>query len=485
MLPDPMIRTAVLRRPGFLLGAGAALLAGCARVPPADVGFVAQWTRTHYALARAERLSPPVASRVSAYAAVALYEGWARGSDSLRTLAGQLNGLDSLPGPLPRVRYDRALVALEAQTVVLRELYRGGFASTDVAIGALRDSLLAVRAAAGVTGALRDSSLAYGARLGRAIVAWAAADGFAGRSLAYEAATGPAAWVPTANESQFRAQNLSAQTDVVLLDDPTGRAAELAGERSLAVNRPLGPGATYGPGINPTQAMEPHWGDLRPFALPSADSCWPRPPVPYSEAPGSAFHREAMAVYEAVKEATPDQRETAYYWADNPGESGTPAGHWLGVVSKVAMERNLDPERAVEAYALMAIAMADAFIASWKVKYAYNLVRPVTYIQRLIDPAFQTVVTTPPFPEYTSGHSVQSAAAAEALAAVLGDTPFTDDIHVAIGHAPRSFRSFREAAREAQMSRLYGGIHYPMGIDVGAEQGTCIGRVVVERVRTR
>src|SRR2546422_3155603 len=114
------------------LGPALALLAGCTRVPPADAGFVTKWTETHYALARAERLSPPVASRVSAYAAVALYEGWAAFSDSLRSLAGELNGLGSLPRPRREERYDPALVAMEAQTVALRRLYQGGFASTAV-----------------------------------------------------------------------------------------------------------------------------------------------------------------------------------------------------------------------------------------------------------------------------------------------------------------------------------------------------------------
>jgi hypothetical protein len=446
------------------------------------VGFVAKWTQTHYALARAERLSPPVAARVSAYASIALYEGWAAGSDSLRSLAGQVNGLDSLPRP-PR-GVDRALVALEAQTTVLREMYRGGFASTDVAIAVLRDSLVAVRTAAGLRDEVRDRSLAYGAELGRAILEWAAADGFAARSRRYTYGTGPAAWVSTATPAQYRSQNLSGQTDVVLLDDPTGKAAALAGERSLAVNRPKQPGSSA-PGIDPTAAMEPSWGELRPFAIPSADACWPAPPAPYSEGKDSEFYRQARAVYDAVNNLTPAQRATAYYWADNPGESGTPAGHWLGIISKVALDRQLSPERAVEVYALAAIAMADAFIASWKVKYQYNLVRPVTYIQRFMDPAWQTVVSTPPFPEYTSGHSVQSAAAAEALTSLLGEVEITDDIHVVIGHPPRVYPSFRAAAREAQISRLYGGIHYPMAIDVGADEGVCLGQAVVQRVKTR
>ncbi|HEX7023456.1 MAG TPA: hypothetical protein VF187_01450 [Gemmatimonadales bacterium] len=175
--------------------AAAVLLAAaaCARpLPPADRGFVAQWTRTHYALARAERLSPPVASRTSAYAAIALYEGWAAFSDSLRSMAGQLNGLTSLPRPDKGVRYDPALVAMEAQTAVLRELYKEGFASTGVAITTLHDSLVAVRTAAGVSQEVRDRSLQYGTALGQAILGWAAQDGFASRSLAYQPLKGDA-----------------------------------------------------------------------------------------------------------------------------------------------------------------------------------------------------------------------------------------------------------------------------------------------------
>src|SRR5436309_14418195 len=139
----PLVRCATL-------GPALALLAGCTRVPSADAGFVTRWTETHYALARAERLSPPVASRVSAYAAVALYEGWAAFSDSLRSLAGELNGLGPLPRPRRDERYDPALVAIQAQTVALQQLYQGGFASTTVAITRLHDSLLAARATQGV-----------------------------------------------------------------------------------------------------------------------------------------------------------------------------------------------------------------------------------------------------------------------------------------------------------------------------------------------
>jgi hypothetical protein len=467
----------------LLAGLGAA----CGRqTPPADAGFVAKWTATHYALARAERLSPPVAARTSAYASIALYEGWAAFSDSLRSLGGQLNGLKPLPEPPAGVRYDPAIVAMEAQTLVLRELYREGFASTGVAIDHLRDSLLQVRQRSGVREDVRDRSLAYGAELARAILAWAAKDGFADRVLTFQGAEGDAYWIPTATEAQYRSQNLSAARDFVSFDNPTaGARPGEAGERALTINRPKRPGNASSPGINPRLALEPGWGLLRPFALDSAGAC-PAPPVtPFSAGKGSPLYQEAMAVMNATTALSDEQRTTAYFWADNPGESGTPAGHWLGIMSSLATEKTLSPERTVEMYALTAIAMADAFIGCWKTKYEVNLLRPVTYIQRYIDPEWQSLLNTPPFPEYPSGHSVQSAAAAEVLTALLGNVPFVDSTHVALGHAPRRFESFLAAAREAQTSRLYAGIHYPMAIDNGALQGGCIGRAVLRRVHTR
>ena len=470
-------------------GAGAVLLAAaCHRsLPPVDTGFVAKWPETNFALARAERLSPPVASRVAAYVAVALFEGWAASSDSLRSLAGQLKGLDSLPRPEPGARYDPASVAVEAQTTVLRALYADGFPSTAVAITRLHDSLMAVRSGTGVPEDVARASREYGARLGGAIIEWARKDGFAEtRQLPFTMPVGPQYWVPTATPAQYRSQNLSGGTDIVLLDNPTGKAEpRTESERSLTVNRPKRPGTTV-PGIDPTKPVEPHWGELRTFGIPDADTCQAPKPAPFSPEPGSDFYAQAQRVYQVSKTLTAEQRRTAQFWADNPGESGTPASHWLMIVAQVATQRRLSPERTAEAYALTAIATADAFIACWHLKYQVNLLRPVTYIQRYIDPRWQTVLVTPPFPEYASGHAIQSAASAEVLTALLGDeTPFEDATHVSIGHPPRHFASFRKAAAEAAMSRLYGGIHYPMGNDNGAAQGRCIGRTVLDRVHTR
>jgi hypothetical protein len=460
---------------------------GCENRPlPADVGYVAKWTATHYALARAERLSPPVASRVSAYAAIALYEGWAAFSDSLKTLAGQLNGLDSLPRPRREERYDAALVAMEAQTVVLRDLYKEGFASTQVTITALHDSLLSARLLQGVTPQVRDRSLTFGRALGQSILAWAARDGFAGRSVTYQPLTGPQYWSPTATAAQYRSQNLSAERDFVGFNNPTAAARPgQVGDRDITVNRPKRPNASV-PGINPTLALEPHWGEMRSFALESADSCAPPPAIPFSDRTGSAFYAQAQAVYDAGRQLTDEQKKIAYFWADNPGESGTPSGHWLSVISQLADQRHLSPERVVEVYALTTIAVADAFIECWWVKYRYSVLRPVSYIKRYIDPNWEPLLNTPPFPSYTAGHSTQSAAAAEVLTALLGDTTaYTDATHINLGHPAKRLASFRAAAAEAAVSRLYGGIHYPVDNELGAAAGRCVGQHVLARVHTR
>jgi membrane-associated phospholipid phosphatase len=134
---------------------------------------------------------------------------------------------------------------------------------------------------------------------------------------------------------------------------------------------------------------------------------------------------------------------------------------------------------AAETYAKVGCAVADAFIACWHQKYVYNLLRPVTYIRAVVDPSWASLLATPPFPEYPSGHSVQSGAAFQVLTDLFGAAyAFTDHSHDARGLAPRSFGSFFEAAEEAAISRLYGGIHFRAAIENGVEQGKCIGQAV-------
>jgi hypothetical protein len=464
-----------------LLGGGA----GCrAAAPPVDAGILTSWMRAQYALVRAERLSPPVASRVFAYGAVALYEGLAAGSPQLRSLAGQLNGLRELPRPERDERYDWAVVAVSAETTLLKVLFQEGLPATQVKISQLADSQLAARR---VSPAVRDRSTAYGAALGHAIADWAAGDRFLEtRGLAWKPPTGRRYWVNTAEPEQYGVQSLSAVSEAVSLSNPANALTQgAASERALIVTRPKPSVVKTLPALNPAGVTEPYWGRLRPFVLTAMDECAPPPPSSYSEAPGSAFYREVKAVYDTSRTLTPEQREIALYWADNPGETGTPPGHWVLIASQLVGALDLDAERTAEMLMLTSLAMADAFISCWHEKFSWSLIRPVSYIRRVIDPRWHTLIPTPPFPEYTAGHAVQSGAAAGVLTALFGDRPFTDSTHVSIGRPVRRLASFRAAADEVARSRLYAGIHYPISLSNGIAQGECIARRVMDRVKTR
>jgi PAP2 superfamily len=226
-------------------------------------------------------------------------------------------------------------------------------------------------------------------------------------------------------------------------------------------------------------ALQPSWGRNRCFAIAEGTAIPPGNHPAFSEQPGSAFRTEALEVYTTVNGRTPEQDAIARFWSDDPGATATPPGHSISITTQVLRREQASLARAAEAYARVGIAVSDAFVACWHQKYAYNLLRPVTYIQRLVDPSWLPPLATPPFPEYPSGHSVQSGAAFQVLTDMFGDGyAFVDYTHDSRGLAPRSFGSFLEAADEAAISRLYGGIHFRAAIVNGITQGRAIGRAV-------
>jgi membrane-associated phospholipid phosphatase len=183
--------------------------------------------------------------------------------------------------------------------------------------------------------------------------------------------------------------------------------------------------------------------------------------------------------YDSVKALTPEQKQIALFWADNPVATGTPGFHWISVVNQMVARRSLSADAAVELYTLTSLAIADAFIGCWAEKYRSYVVRPVSYIRRTIDKQYQTVIPTPPFPEYPSGHSVQSGAAVHVLIALLGDTiPYADSTQMDIGQPARRFANFTAARNEVAISRVYAGVHYMPAVTDGLVQGECIGRRV-------
>lgn len=243
-------------------------------------------------------------------------------------------------------------------------------------------------------------------------------------------------------------------------------------------------------------AVEPHWKTIRPMVMDSCDEFEPVRPVPFSKDSGSAFYALAKQVYDAGVDETKEHVDIASFWDCNPftvESSGhmmigfkkiTPGGHWMNIAGIVARDAHLGLDASVVLNTMTSVALMDAFISSWDEKYRSNRIRPETYINRYIDPQWQPLLQTPPFPEYTSAHSVISTAAATVLTYLMGDHfSFTDNSEQIFGLAPRWYHNFREAADEAAISRMYGGIHFHDAIVNGQTQGEGVGDKVVERMK--
>jgi hypothetical protein len=230
--------------------------------------------------------------------------------------------------------------------------------------------------------------------------------------------------------------------------------------------------------------LQPYWGQVRSF-MPNSNAISLKAPNPFSTIKNSNFYKEALQVYQTGQNISPQQKTIALYWADGAGTI-TPPGHSAAMAIQIIEAHQLNLGEAADVMAKIGIGVADAFILCWKTKYQYNLLRPVTYINKYIDPAWKPLINTPPFPEHTSGHSTQSGATAEILTYLFGNVSFTDKTHeyrtdsaVPYGtFTPRTFPNFYEMANEAANSRLYGGIHYARGNQVGLEQGYYIGKLV-------
>jgi hypothetical protein len=218
---------------------------------------------------------------------------------------------------------------------------------------------------------------------------------------------------------------------------------------------------------------------------------------------GSAFYREVKEVYDVSREITAkgdssEEVAIAQFWDCNPYVSVnrghlmfatkkiSPGAHWIGITKIACRKADYGFDDSVFAYAKTSIAIADGFISCWDEKYRSNLIRPETLINEYMDDSWKPVLQTPPFPEYTSGHSVVSGAAAIALTSIFGDNfSFDDDTELQYGLPVRSFNSFIEASEEAAISRMYGGIHYRTAVEIGIDQGQSLGRFINDQLSMR
>ena len=390
--------------------------------------------------------SPVVASRNYAYANIAAYECIAAGDSSYQSLSGQIRHLPQMPKAEAGKKIDYRMAALLSFVKV-------GNAVT-FPEGVLLDyynELKESADSAGMPGDMLKNTIAFSDTIVSTILKWSKADNYAQTRSAekYTVKQEDGRWVPT----------------------PPMYA----------------------------QGLEPHWCDIRPLAIDSATQFLPAAPPKFDmKDTTSAYCKEVMEVKKVVENLTEDQKHIAEFFDDNPfnlhvtghvmyaTKKFSPPGHWMNIVGIAAQKAGADFNKTVAAYTETSVALFDGFISCWKAKYQFNTLRPETVINKLLDPSWQPYLQTPPFPSYVSGHSVISAASAEVMTRYFGDNfAYTDSSEREFGIRDRSFKSFREAAQEASLSRLYGGIHFRCDLDRGNEVGRRIGEYIIGKLHLR
>jgi len=388
--------------------------------------------------------SSPVASRIYAYTSLAAYEAVRFNEQNYPSITAQLNEFAAMPAPDQAKEYNYLLAATKAFFTVAEKITFSADTLNNYQKKIYTDfaSLLDKET--------YDRSLGFGEAIGKKILERTTLDNY--------------------KMTRGMPKNL--------------------GSNEPGKWRPTPPDYLDG--------AEPWWGQIKPLAVTSASqfTC-PAPPV-YSKDTNSEFYKLANEVYLIGKNLTEEQKTIARYWDDNPfviEHSGhlmygnkkiTPVGHWIGIAAIAGKIKNLNAIETAQTYAITSTAIFDSFISCWDEKYKYNLVRPVTVINEWFDRNWQPYLQTPPFPEHSSGHSGISAAAATVLTKLHGDGfAFEDTSDLKYIGMKRKFQSFNQAAAEASISRVYGGIHYRTGVDAGAQQGRDIGNYLMDKLKLK
>jgi hypothetical protein len=388
--------------------------------------------------------SPPVACRTYAYVCIAAYEVVIPQNAGYVSFAGQLHQLKPVPKPEAGKEYSSSLAAVQAILTVGKALV-----VSEEKIDSFKVKLLQEFKNDEMPEEVFKNSIAYGQKVAEHILSWASQDNYKQTRTypKYAVSDEPATWKPT-------------------------------------------PPAYI-------KAIEPHWNKIRTFIIDSASQFKPVPPTPFSVDKNSKFYREAVAVRDIGVKLTKEQNEIANFWDCNPFKMNvrghvmfatkkiSPGGHWINIARLVCKKVNGDLAKTAEVYATLAITLADCLISCWDEKYRSEVIRPETYINQYIDPEWVPLLQTPPFPEYTSGHSVVSGAASVVLTKYFGDKfSYTDSTEYEFGLPARNFASFQNAAEEAAISRHYGGIHYMPSITNGLLEGKKIGIFVIGKLKT-
>jgi len=386
--------------------------------------------------------TPPVASRIYVYTSLASYEAIRFAKEGTSSIAEKLNGFGKMPIPEKGKNYNYTLAATKAFFKVARNVKVFSVDSLNKYEQSIYDNYKAR-----LDDSTYNNSVAFGDTVAGTILARAKKDGYAisrGKQK-YIGSHEPGKWRPTPPD---------------YLD-----------------------------------GVEWCWNTMKPMVLDSAAQFKPNRPPQYDTKPGTTFYKMMKEVYDINKNLTSEQKLIAKYWDDNPfviehaghmmfgNKKITPGGHWMGITAQVVKQTNADIVKTAQSFALTSIALFDGFISCWDEKYRSSYVRPVTVINELIDKNWAPLLQTPPFPEYTSGHSTITASAATVLTKLYGDNfAFEDSSDYHYIGLKRKFSSFQAAAAEASMSRVYGGIHYVLSVNTGSEQGKKVGGLVVKKL---
>lgn len=386
--------------------------------------------------------NPPLAARFFSYTCLSGYEVIAENDSSMKSMHGILNDYPQIKIPAAKTNSDYHLAALLAMMETAKKMQPSGSLFNEY-----ENNFIDSCKRAGLAADVIDSSKSYALEISKQILAYAKADKYVQTTEypRYTPLKGDGYWYPT----------------------PPGFFA----------------------------AVEPYFNTVRPFTLDSAEQFKPLPPAAFSTDKHSEFYALANAVYKEGLSSTKEHQLIASFWDCNPfamDDNGhlmvglkkiSPGAHWLGITGIACAKTNTGFNKSMQIFTTVSVSLMDAFMCCWDEKYRSNRIRPETAIRKYIDPNWQPLLQTPPFPEYLSGHSVVSSASAVILTHYFGDHfSYTDSVEFSYGIQPRSFQSFQQAAQEAAISRFYGGIHFMDAINNGLTQGAAVGEWVLRKM---
>jgi hypothetical protein len=388
--------------------------------------------------------SPPVASRNYLYASIAAYEAARHANPAYKSLGGQIKDLQGIPQPDKSKKYSFELASIKAMFLTCKKYI---FSEADLL--AYESEVMKKIEKIGIPSDVYKNSIQYGEAVANYIIDWSDKDNYK------QSRSFPKFSIDLDDKQRWRT------TPPAYMD-----------------------------------AVEPHWNKIRTLVTDSAQQFKPIPPTKFDTNKNSDFMKEVMEVYNTGKNLTVEQKAIADFWDCNPFKMNitghvmhatkkiSPGGHWINIASQVLKKTNSDFVKTTQVYALLSIGLFEGFISCWDEKYRTNLIRPESIINEYIDQEWRPYIQTPPFPEYTSGHSVVSATSSTILTSIFGENyAFTDSTEVRFGLEARSFPSFKAAAEQASISRLYGGIHYRPAIENGAVQGKKIAEYILQKLK--